>query len=119
MPTSTLEKGSFADTSQIKKGGNTTQAVGLASVTAVKVTLPPGASWSRDLKPYDGTESCLKGHVGMVLSGCLWITMSHGEKTVFHPDDVLVVPPGHDAGCQGEEAVVFVVFSHGSAIFQG
>lgn len=103
------------DSSASKTMGNiSVQTAELQGVTSLRVTVNPGGSWSKDLKQAAGTSSCQKGHVGFMLSGKLAVQMDDGNKEVFGQGDVLMVPPGHDAWCDGDEAAVFVEFSKGA-----
>lgn len=49
-----------------------------------------------------------------MLSGTLAVKMDDGQEEHFSKGTVFVVPPGHDAWCAGEEAVVFVEWTAGS-----
>ncbi|KAK3710193.1 hypothetical protein LTR37_010414 [Vermiconidia calcicola] len=95
-------------------GNISMQMAELQGVTAFRVTVNPGGSWSQDLKQSAGTSSCQKGHVGFMLSGRLAVQMDDGNKEVFGQNDVFMVPPGHDAWCEGDRAAVFMEFSKGA-----
>lgn len=86
----------------------------LDSVSVTRVTFDVGARWSEDLKDYAGTESCLLPHVALVQSGRIKIVMDDGSEEVFGPNDIMMLPPGHDAWTVGKEPCVFVEFSEGS-----
>src|SRR5262245_25171902 len=60
------------------------------------------------------TRSCLLPHVGYVLSGHLGVRMVDGSEEEYGPEDVMMLPPGHDAWTVGNEPCVFVEFSRGS-----
>ena len=85
----------------------------LDTVSVTRVTFDVGARWSEDLKDYAGTETCLLPHVALVQSGRIKIVMDDGSEEVFGPNDVMMLPPGHDAWTVGEEPCVFVEFSEG------
>jgi hypothetical protein len=69
---------------------------------------------SQDLKEYAHTESCQLPHVALVLSGTLRVVMDDGSSEDFSKNDVMLLPPGHDAWTVGDEACVFVEFFRGN-----
>jgi mannose-6-phosphate isomerase-like protein (cupin superfamily) len=83
------------------------------------VTFDVGAKWSNDLKDYAGTDSCQLPHVALVLSGTLRVVMDDGSQQDFSKNDVMLLPPGHDAWCVGNEPCVFVGFSRGNDYYTG
>ncbi|MGI9302125.1 MAG: cupin domain-containing protein [Gammaproteobacteria bacterium] len=89
------------------------QVVSLDDVTAIKVTFDAGAKWSKDLKAYAGTESCLLPHVAYVISGKIHIVMDDGSEETFEKGDIMMLPPGHDAWTVGDEPCVFIQFTNG------
>jgi quercetin dioxygenase-like cupin family protein len=86
----------------------------LDGVEVHRVTFEKGAKWSKDLKPYAGTKSCLLPHVAYVQSGRLKVVMDDGSEEEFGPGDIMMLPPGHDAWTVGDEACVFIEFSAGT-----
>lgn len=86
----------------------------LDGVTVTRVVFGPGARWAEDLKGYAGTESCELPHVALVLEGRLHVRMDDGSEQEFGPNDVMLLPPGHDAWTVGDQACVFVEFSRGN-----
>jgi hypothetical protein len=86
----------------------------LEGVTVTRVTFGPGARWSQDLKDYAGTDSCELPHVALVQQGRLHVLMDDGSEQEFGPNEVMMLPPGHDAWSVGGEACVFVEFSRGN-----
>lgn len=90
------------------------QTVTLDDVSVTKVTFDVGAKWSKDLKSYAGTTSCLLPHVAYVLSGAIKIVMDDGSEEVFEAGDVMMLPPGHDAWTVGSQPCVFIEFSQGN-----
>ena len=89
------------------------QTATMHGVSVTRVTFNPGAKWSNDLKEYAGTNSCELPHVALMLKGCLAVKMDDGSEEHFNQNDVMMLPPGHDAWCVGEEPAVFVEFSRG------
>jgi hypothetical protein len=90
------------------------QTAHLEGVDVTRVRFDPGARWSKDLKSYAGTESCELPHVGLVLGGRLHVVMDDGSEEEFGPNEVMMLPPGHDAWSIGDQACVFVEFSRGN-----
>ncbi|MER8233102.1 cupin domain-containing protein [Streptomyces sp. NPDC094049] len=68
----------------------------------------PGWKWSLHVKPIAGTESCLAGHAGYMVSGRLMVVMDDGESMEFGPGDYMEIAPGHDAWVVGDERVALV-----------
>lgn len=95
------------------------QTVDLEGVSVTRVTFNVGARWSKDLKEYACTESCLLPHVALVLSGTLKVVMNDGSVEEFSRNDVMLLPPGHDAWTVGDEPCVFVEFSQGNNYYEG
>ena len=62
-------------------------------------------------KEYAGTKSCELAHVAVVLPGRV---MDDGSQQDFSRNDVMLLPPGHDAWTVGNEPCVFVEFSRGN-----
>lgn len=89
------------------------QAVTVDGVTVSRITFAAGALWSRDLAGRAGTPTCRLPHVALVLSGALGVRMDDGVEEVFRANDVMLLPPGHDAWTVGDEPCVFVDFSQG------
>ena len=90
------------------------QSAQLDGVTVTRVTFDVGARWSEDLKAYAGTELCELPHVSLVVAGTLRVVMADGSEQDFSKDDVMLLPPGHDAWTVGNEPCIFVEFSRGN-----
>lgn len=82
----------------------TRESVALHGVEVHRVTFNVGA---KTVRP------CALPHVAYVLSGRLRVRMVNGSEDVYGPEDVMMLPPGHDAWTVGNEACVFVEFSRG------
>jgi mannose-6-phosphate isomerase-like protein (cupin superfamily) len=119
MTHSGLQKGNFDSVPTKKMGEVTVEVIQLNGLTAQRITLPPGSSWSRDLKPYDETSSCQKTHVGILLSGKYKVVADDGSEEIWGPGEIAVVPPGHDTISIGDEPGVFIQFSTGADYFDG
>jgi hypothetical protein len=74
----------------------------------MRVTLQPGWKWSEHVKPIAGTELCQAPHFQVLLSGRVGVRMADGSEFEIGPDEVSVLPPGHDAWVIGDEPVVGV-----------
>lgn len=115
MPASkALQKGNFDSVQSDRHGRIKKETVQLKGLSATRVTFGVGARWSEDLKEYAGTESCELPHVALVLSGTLHVVMDDGSAEDFSKNQVMLLPPGHDAWSVGNEPCVFVEFSRGN-----
>jgi mannose-6-phosphate isomerase-like protein (cupin superfamily) len=114
MALATMQKGNLDAASADVHGKIKKRTVELEGVSVTRVTFEPGARWSTDLKPSAGTEHCLLPHVAIVLSGTLHVEMADESVEEFGKNDVMLLPPGHDAWTVGDEPCVFVEFSRGN-----
>jgi hypothetical protein len=94
------------------------QTAELDGVAVTRVTFGVGARWSEDLKSYAGTSHCELPHVALVLSGVLHVVMTDGSEQEFGANDVMLLPPGHDAWSVGDQPCVFVEFSRGGDYYE-
>jgi hypothetical protein len=113
MALSNIQKANLDEAPANIHGKIKKQSVNLDGVIVTRVTFDVGARWSIDLKPYAGTDSCLLPHVAIVLSGILRVQMDDGSVEDFGKNDIMMLPPGHDAWTVGDEPCVFVEFSQG------
>jgi mannose-6-phosphate isomerase-like protein (cupin superfamily) len=109
-----MQKGNLDAASPDKHGRIAKETVELKGVSVTRVTFGVGAKWSEDLKEHAGTHSCELPHVAIVLSGTLRVVMDDGEVEDFSKNDVMLLPPGHDAWSVGDEPCVFIEFSRGN-----
>ena len=109
-----MQKGSLDAVPADVHGLISKQTVDLDGVSVTRVKFDVGAKWSNDLKSYAGTDSCLLPHVALVLSGTLRVKMDDGSEQDFSKNEVMLLPPGHDAWTVGDEPCVFVEFSRGN-----
>ena len=114
-----MQKGNLDSVAADEHGKIRKQTVNLEGVSVTRVTFDVGAKWSNDLKGYAGTESCQLPHVALVLSGTLRVVMDDGSEQDFSKNDVMLLPPGHDAWTVGNEPCVFVEFSKGNDYYSG
>jgi class 3 adenylate cyclase len=104
------------DVRLLGRGRGTFVDMGNGSVIG-RAVLEPGWRWSVDLKPFVGTPSCRVHHLQLVLSGRLGLQMDGGEPFEVEPNQVVDLPPGHDAWVVGDEPLVLVDMSGNSADF--
>ena len=109
-----MQKGNLDSAKPDVHGRIKKETVALQGVSVTRVTFDVGAKWSNDLKEYAGTKSCQLPHVALVLSGTLRVVMDDGSQQDFSKNDVMLLPPGHDAWSVGNEPCVFVEFSRGN-----
>jgi hypothetical protein len=114
-----MQKGSFDGAYSDRHGKIAKQTVALDGVSVTRVTFGVGARWSQDLKEHAHTESCRLPHVALVLSGTLHVVMDDGSEADFSKNEVMLLPPGHDAWTLGDEPCVFVEFSRGNDYYAG
>jgi quercetin dioxygenase-like cupin family protein len=113
MALHTMQKAHLDSVTPDAHGNISKQSVKLDTVSVTKVKFDVGAKWSKDLKPYARTESCLLPHVAYVLSGKIMIRMDDGTEEIFEAGDIMMLPPGHDAWTVGDEPCTFIQFSKG------
>lgn len=109
-----MQKGNLDAVPADAHGKISKQTVELNGVSVTRVTFGVGAKWSNDLKDYAGTHSCQLPHVALVLDGTLRVVMDDGSQEDFSKNDVMLLPPGHDAWSVGDEPCTFVEFSRGA-----
>jgi quercetin dioxygenase-like cupin family protein len=79
--------------------------------TIGRITLEPGWSWEKGVKPIVKTNSCEAPHTQYMISGRIKIVMDDGSEEEFGPSDTAVIPPGHNAWIIGDEPVVAIDFT--------
>jgi quercetin dioxygenase-like cupin family protein len=80
-------------------------------ITIGRITLEPGWSWEKCIKPLARTNSCEAPHTQYLLSGRMKVVMDDGSEDEFGPGDALIIPPGHNAWVVGDESVVAIDFT--------
>jgi quercetin dioxygenase-like cupin family protein len=73
------------------------EIVNLGNVTIARVTLEPGWSWEKHVKPRVNTKSCEVPHTTLIVSGRIRNIMDDGTETESGPGDVALIPPGHNS----------------------
>lgn len=112
---SSMHKKSFAAPDETRTPPNMKmEIVTFETMPVMRVVYEPGWRWSQSVKPVAGTPSCQVPHFFYVLSGHLTIAMDDGEQAEFGPEDVGLVPPGHDGWVVGEEPCVVLDFQGAS-----
>jgi len=89
-------------------GSGKADVVNVGDMAMMRITLPPGWRWSRDLKAQANTDSCQAPHFQYHLSGRLGVKMDDGSEAEFGPGEISVLPPGHDAWVVGDDTVVVI-----------
>lgn len=82
--------------------------VQLGDAPVGRAVFEPGWRWSEHVKPIAKTDSCQTAHTGYVVSGRITVQMDSGEKDTYGPGDCMLIPPGHDAWVEGDEACVVI-----------
>lgn len=88
------------------------ELVNLGGFNIARVTLEPGWSWEKYVKPIEKTNSCQVAHTSLILSGKARTVMDDG-RTVYEngPGDIGIVPPGHNSMVIGNEPCIMIDFS--------
>ncbi len=79
--------------------------------TIGRITLEPGWSWDKSVKPIAKTNSCEAPHTQYIISGRIKVVMDDGTEEEFGPGDTAVIPSGHNAWVIGNENVVAIDFT--------
>lgn len=87
------------------------ELVNLDGFSIARVTLEPGWSWDKYVKPREKTDSCKVAHTSLILSGRLRTIMDDGTVFDSGPGDVGIVPPGHNTMVVGDEPCIVIDFS--------
>ena len=88
------------------------QVLNFGTVSATRLRLKSGWSWSGCIQPHVGGTSCQAGHVGTLMQGILKVRMDDGSETMINPGQAYTIPPGHDAWVVGDEDVVMIEFNN-------
>ena len=107
-----IETKTFDSPDEVREfeGNGRALVVEVAGHTVGHGTFEPGWTWSGNVKPIAGTDSCQVSHLGYVLSGRMRVRMDDGTETEIGPNEVVAIPPGHDAEVVGDEPCVMVDF---------
>jgi class 3 adenylate cyclase len=83
----------------------------LGSFMVGRGVLQPGWRWSTHMGPVMGTPSCPVHHLQVLLSGRFGVRMDDGEQIELVPNDVVDIPPGHEAWVIGDEPAILLDFA--------
>ena len=98
--------------------GITADLVDLGDITVGRYTAEPGWRWTTHVRPQVGGDLCQARHVGVIVSGRLGIRLEDGTTFELGPNDVYVIPPGHDGYTIGHEQVISIEWA-GTRAFGG
>ena len=87
------------------------ELVNLDGFSVARVTLEPGWSWDKYVKPREKTDSCQVAHTSLILSGRARTIMDDGTVYESGPGDIGIVPPSHNTMVIGDEPCVIIDFS--------
>lgn len=87
------------------------EIVKVGDLTVARVTLQPGWSWEKHVKPRVNTNSCEIPHSSYIISGRVKTVMDDGTEVESGPGSVGVVQPGHNTWVVGDEPAVIIDFS--------
>ena len=87
------------------------ELVNLNGFSVARVTLQPGWSWEKYVKPIEKTGSCQVAHTSLILSGRARTIMDDGTVVDSGPGDIGIVPPGHNTLVLGDEPCIIIDFS--------
>lgn len=87
------------------------ELVNLNGFSIARVTLEPGWSWEKYVKPIEKTGSCQVAHTSLILSGRARTIMDDGTVVDSGPGDIGIVPPGHNTLVLGDEPCIIIDFS--------
>lgn len=105
----TMIKRSFDSPDETRPAGSgKAQIINVDDMAMMRITLPPGWKWSKDVQPIANTPSCQAPHFQYVVSGRMHVRMDDGTEEEFGPGDLVVAPPGHDAWILGGEPLVAI-----------
>ena len=107
-----IEAKTFDSPDEVREfeGNGQARMVEVAGQTVGRGPFEPGWTWSGNVKPIAGTDSCQVSHFGYVLSGRMRVRMDDGSETVIESGQVVAIPPGHDAEVVGDEPCEMVDF---------
>ena len=107
-----VEAKSFDTPDEVRgfEGNGHVDVVNVLGHTIGRGVFEPGWTWSGNVKPIAGTESCEVSHLGYCVSGRMKIHMDDGSDTMIEPGMAAAIPPGHDAEVVGDEACVMIDF---------
>src|SRR5437660_12822731 len=98
----TMSKRNFDSPDETRPAGSgKAEIINVDDMAMMRITLPAGWQWSKDVEPIAHTGSCQAPHLQYVISGRMHIKMDDGTEEEVGPGDMVVAPPGHDAWVLG------------------
>jgi quercetin dioxygenase-like cupin family protein len=86
--------------------------VKFGKVTIGRVTLQPGWSWEKSIKPIQKTETCQSPpHIQYIISSRIGVLLEDGTEEELGPGDVAMIQPGHKTWVIGNEPVAGIDFT--------
>ena len=111
-----VEIGDFSSPDETRAPDKTkVEIVRMGGVTASRMQLEPGWSWSECVQPVAGGEHCQAHHVGLLQSGTMRVLHEDGTEEEIRAGQAYVIDPGHDAWVVGDEPVVGFEFESRAA----
>jgi hypothetical protein len=106
------EPGHSPDESQTFERGKM-DLVKFGEVTIGRVTLQPGWSWEKSIKPIQkNRDLSITTHIQYIISWRIGVSLEGGTKEELGPGDVAMIPPGHKTWVIGNEPVVGIDFNY-------
>ena len=104
------ERQAFAsgERTEMADGRVTVETVELGGVTLKRVTHAPGWRWTEHSSAEVGEPRCPRRHVGVVVSGRMWLEDADGNGFEAGAGDAVVIEPGHDSWTLGDEPWVLL-----------
>lgn len=84
------------------------EIVSIGDLTVARVTLQPGWSWEKHVKPRVNTKSCEIPHSSYMIFGRVKTVMDDGTEVESGPGSVGVIQPGHNTWVIGDEPTVII-----------
>ncbi len=111
-----LQRKGFGGPDEVRRFPNgIVEIVTLDEIAVSRFVFQPGWTWSKDVAPIAGTNSCQHRHVGYTISGRLGVRMDDGTTLSIGPGDAYEIPPGHLASVEGDVPWESVEFTSGHA----
>lgn len=111
-----LQRKGFGGPDEVRRFPNgIVEIVTLDEIAVSRFVFQPGWTWSKDVGPIAGTNSCQHRHVGYTVSGRLGVRTDDGTSLSIGPGDAYEIPPGHQAWVEGDVPWVSVEFTSGHA----
>ena len=111
-----LQRKGFGKPDEIRRfPSGSVEVINLDEIAVSRFVFQPGWTWSKDVGPIAGTQTCQHRHVGYTISGRLAVQMDDGTSLVIQPGDAYEIPAGHLAHVEGDVPWESVEFTSGHA----